>query len=594
MRGSRYPLAAVLVACLLSAFAACELETPDRYVRPPIIKGFSPRSASFAAAVGDSLRFSIAAIDLDNQSLHYSFVLGDSVAGRDAKWTYVVDDTGKVDVHARVSNGLSESAIRWHLTRVLPVNLPPEIVSVDPPEPNITVILGGSIAFAISATDPEGKPLGYVYTIGDSIVSVSRRYTYESTSVGTFDVRAVVSDGESFVSHTWTVRVAAEPDANPPAKIVVVSLGPGVESGEVDIEWTAVGDDGMTGLPSYYILRTSPMPITDEHAWNLSSERFGEPAPVLAGEIMHMIVRDLPPAQTVFVAVRAVDDFGNISPISELASTRSRGMKVFGTVRDAVTASPIQGVRVRLSSAGDTTGTDGSFVLSDLPAGTSLIAAEDETSPAEFGDYFNVLRPYTIRDEDVLDIWMLPNISLDTGEYSSFLDFYNQMTALEGVTRNLLGRWDIPCRVYVPPLVANNIDYRQTVVDILREWESEIGIAVFEFVESIPDTGFYVDFNAGVDRESYLVTQHDKDGLQIQGRIAIRTVYTEAELPILQVIIRHEVGHALGMRHSTDVNHLMIEGRFPAVTHPSRDEVALVKAMYRIPRGTPPEWFRYD
>ncbi len=588
-----YRIAAALSVCVVGFFAACDLEEPDRYIRAPIIKNFSPGTSTVTTSVGDSLSFSIAAMDPDNQDLEYCFALGDSIAGEGAEWTYVVDDTGNVDVEGKVSNGRSESGIRWHLKRIRPVNLPPVMTGIDPPEQQVTVVLGGTIDFTISAIDPEGMTLGYVYSIGDSIVSVSRRYTYEPTSVGVFGVRAVVSDGESFVSHTWTVHVAAEPDSIAPAQVVVLTVGPGAETGEVEIEWIAVGDDGMTGLPSYYVLRTSPMPISDEHAWNSSSERPGEPDPAAPGETMQMTVTNLPPAKTVYVAVRAADDFGNMSPISELASAYARGMKVFGNVRDAVTGLPVEGISVKLLASADTTGADGKFVLAELPRGVSGIFLTDEKFSTELGNYFDMgMSPYTIKDKDVLDIWMLPNTPLDTESYDTFYDFYCLMTALPGVTVDLLARWNTPCRVYVPPLVKNNIDYGQTVKDMFLEWESEVGMNLFAFVEARPDTGVYVEYVGATGRDVYQIMQEDGNGLQIQGKIALRTVYTESDLVMFQVTIRHEIGHCLGMNHSLDPHHLMVEGQFPTVLYPTNDEIQLARAMYRIPRGTPAVWYK--
>jgi hypothetical protein len=588
-------IAVAAVLCLLGALSSCDVETPERYVRPPIIKSFLPASRALTSNVGDSLRFSIAAMDPDNHSLDYYYVLGDSITGVGAQWTYVVTDTGEINVDGRVTNGAAESAIRWRIRRVLPVNLPPVIVSVSPTSDELTVIVGATVEFFIGAEDPEGKPLSYAYTIGETIVGVSRRYTYEATAVGVFEIRAVVSDGESFVSHTWKLRVAAEPDYVPPAKVVITSLGPGAESGEVDIEWTAVGDDGMEGLPTEYILRTSPQPIIDETSWVAASERVGEPAPAPAGETMRMTVRELPPAQTVFIAVRAVDDFGNLSPLSDLASAKSRGLQIHGRVRDALTGEPLEGIQVKLLSIADTTDADGSFALLELPAGTAFVRAEDEPFRTVVGDYFDLLvAPYVIVDKDYLDLWLLPNAPLETTLYHDFRDWYVKMTELYGTTVDLLNRWETPLRVYVPPFFQNGIDYTQEMKNAFIDWETAVGMNLVEFVDAVPDTGVYVVFSDTAELDNYSVTVWDSQHLMVQGRITMRSDWTLDTYDTFLKVARHEVGHSLGLGHSDDGNHLMVGGRIPGITQPSNDEVELVRCMYHFPRGLPVAWIQSD
>jgi hypothetical protein len=589
-------LSGIFIVSALAWLPACDVNDPDRFIRPPIIKSFSPGSSTLSAAVGDTVRFSMAALDPDDQNLDYSFSLGDSLASSSNRWTYVVHEQGDVNITGRVTNGVTESTVRWQMTRIWPINRPPEIVFIEPQDQEITIVVGASIDFSISAVDPENRPLEYVYTIDESIVGVSRHFTYHSTFVGMIDVRALVTDGETFASHTWALRIASEPDSVPPARIEVTQIVPGVETGEIYVEWTAVGDDSMQGLPSHYIVRTSGMPITSENAWDSASDRPGEPAPGPPGSTHVMAIRDLPPAQLVYVAVRAMDDFGNLSVISVEKSTRSRGNKITGTVRDAVTDQPIPDVSVRILSAVDQTDAEGFFELSELPSGFGQLFFWDEENHAEFGNYFDVIySPYEIIDRDHVNMWLLPNIELDSDDYPNFLNFFVEMTQTDGGGLNVLGTWSPPCEVFIPPLTANDIDYKQTAERIFQEWEDLIEVDIFEFVDDVPDVGIYIEYTDNdVGREHFLVTETDENGVPTQGKITLRTIYTDTTFAVLEVIVRHEVGHAIGMNHSSDPYHIMVGGRWPIADTQSPDETKLGKAMYRVPRYSYLEWFRYD
>jgi hypothetical protein len=53
----------LLSVAILCFVAACDVSSPERFIRAPIIKSFSPESSSFEVLVGDTVDFSITAID---------------------------------------------------------------------------------------------------------------------------------------------------------------------------------------------------------------------------------------------------------------------------------------------------------------------------------------------------------------------------------------------------------------------------------------------------------------------------------------------------------------------------------------------------
>ena len=97
----------------------------------------------------------------------------------------------------------------------------------------------------------------------------------------------------------------------PPAR----AQGAGADS--VTLTWTAPGDDGNTGTATRYEVRMSQASITESN-WSSGSLLSGSPVPLPAGTRQSMLVRGLTNGVTYYFAVKAIDDAGNVAPISNV------------------------------------------------------------------------------------------------------------------------------------------------------------------------------------------------------------------------------------------------------------------------------------
>jgi hypothetical protein len=102
----------------------------------------------------------------------------------------------------------------------------------------------------------------------------------------------------------------------------------GSDTGEVILGWTAPGDDQNIGRASEYIIHYSEREINNYARWLEANDVTGEPIPKNAGSEETFTVSNLTPGKRYYFAIRAVDDMGNKSILSNSASAcpeRKRG-----------------------------------------------------------------------------------------------------------------------------------------------------------------------------------------------------------------------------------------------------------------------------
>ncbi len=107
-------------------------------------------------------------------------------------------------------------------------------------------------------------------------------------------------------------------DQTPPAPIQDLSAETGIESGEINLTWTAPGDDGTLGRATEYILKFSQSQITELN-WNSAASYAAVPTPLPSGTTESMTMEGLTPGEYYYVAVKACDENSNASPVSNLA-----------------------------------------------------------------------------------------------------------------------------------------------------------------------------------------------------------------------------------------------------------------------------------
>ena len=110
-------------------------------------------------------------------------------------------------------------------------------------------------------------------------------------------------------------------DIVPPAGVMdlqIISTG----SLYVQLGWAAPGDNGQTGIASFYDIRYATSPVTSAN-WDVAIQVADEPQPQAAGSSELFKVSNLTPGLTYYFALKTADNENNWSGISNIAEART-------------------------------------------------------------------------------------------------------------------------------------------------------------------------------------------------------------------------------------------------------------------------------
>lgn len=91
------------------------------------------------------------------------------------------------------------------------------------------------------------------------------------------------------------------------------------DSNSATLTWTAPGDDGSVGQATAYDVRYATSAITEQN-WDGATAVANPPTPGTAGTQESFVVGGLNPSTTYYFAIKTVDEAGNWSPVSNIAS----------------------------------------------------------------------------------------------------------------------------------------------------------------------------------------------------------------------------------------------------------------------------------
>ncbi len=478
-------------------------------------------------------------------------------------------------------------------------------ISFLPVENQLTVLYGGVQQFAVTAET--GPPPAAVFSRGDQVLGSGANYYYHPERVGPDSLRAVVVLPDTTLRRDWRIWVDGG-YGDRPAPVASLQVGIGEAPGTLRVSWTrppaVLCPRPLARYHVAYALDAAPT----EESWDDAVVL--EVVPHIEGAVGYLRqYAALPEGRTVYVAVRAEDTDGQLSPLGLVQPQRVAGsFRISGVLVDE-SGMPLPGLSV---SVGDCDGcraltqTDGGFSLGlfrDVDG--FVLTARDENLSGPVGEFYD-FRSDTLRASTPypMEIVMIRARGLDaacgTAYENDFLTYFRAMTNTGAPNLYTLRKWDShPIRYWTQEASASaGYAYAPIAREAASAWNQKLGADYYVETPDSADAQLVIRYQTMPAQLLALTSLTDPPGRineYVPRRMLIQVHDAIADPAYARGILLHELGHALCLgAHSacggSPPVHIMVVGaRVVPLGEPlagaiGQDEAAAVRLLSRLPQ----------